>query len=132
MNLAEALDVLPEISTPVVSNRLYKVDHRLVGREHVEEGSTVVLAHVPGSTSIFRFSPEQWKLVHLFDGERGYDEIAALLTAETGSQFEVEDIRDYAEELDEIGFWYKTPQEKNIALMQKLRERRKKTKKARR
>ena len=131
MNLAEALDVLPEISTPVVSNRLYKVDHRLVGREHVEEGATVVLAHVPGSTSIFRFTPEQWKLVHLFDGERSYEEIAKLLEAETGAQFDVEDIRDYAQELDEIGFWYKTPQEKNIALMQKLRERRKKTKKAR-
>ena len=131
MNLAEALDVLPEISTPTRSDRIFKIDPRLVGREHVEEGAIVVLAHVPGSTSIFRFSPDQWKLVHLFDGERTYEEIASLLEVETGARYDVEDIRNYAQELEEINFWYKTSQEKNIALMQKLRERRKKTKKAR-
>ena len=131
MNLAEALDVLPEMSTPTRSDRIFKIEPRLTGREHVEEGVTVVLAHVPSSTSIFRFSLDQWKLVNLFDGERTYEQIASLLEVETGSRFDVEDIRNYALELEEINFWYKTPQEKNIALMQKLRERRKKTKKAR-
>lgn len=131
MNLAEALDVLPEISTPTKSTRPYKIDPRYVGREHLEEGATIVLAHIPGSTSIFRFNPDQWKLVQYFDGERSCEDVIALAEAETGTRYDAEDVRNYAQELDEIDFWYKSPQEKNIALMQKLRERRKKNKKAR-
>jgi putative peptide zinc metalloprotease protein len=131
MNLAEALDVLPEISTPTRSDRPFKMDNRYVGREHKEEGATVVLAHIPGSTSIFRFSPEQWKLVHYFDGKRTCEEVVQIIAAETSLQYDAQDVSNYAEELEEIDFWYKSAQEKNIALMQKLREKRKKNKKAR-
>ena len=69
MNLAEALDVLPEITTPTRSKRIFKMDPTLVGREHIEEGAPLVLAHVPGSTNLFRLSPQQWQLAHLFDGD---------------------------------------------------------------
>ena len=130
MNLAEALDVLPEITTPTRSKRIFKMDPRLVGREHIEEGVPMFLAHVPGSTNIFRFTPEQWKLAHLFDGQRSYAEIAELFLAETAIQLGVEDVRNFAEMMQDADFWYQSPQEKNIALMQKLRERRKKQKKA--
>ncbi len=54
MNLAEALDVLPEISTPTRSKRIFKMDPRLVGREHIEEEGPMFLAHVPGSMKLFR------------------------------------------------------------------------------
>ena len=67
MNLAEALDILPDVTTTVRRKRTYKLDPRFVGREHLEEGTTVVLAHVPGSTTIFRFSVQQWQLIHLFE-----------------------------------------------------------------
>jgi putative peptide zinc metalloprotease protein len=131
MNLAEALDILPDVTTTVRRKRTYKLDPRFVGREHLEEGTTVVLAHVPGSTMVFRFTPQQWQLVHLFDGIRSYPEISELFQEQAGIQIDPEDIRRYADEMEEAGLWYLTPQEKNIALMQKLRERRKKVKKAR-
>ena len=130
MNLAEALDVLPEITTPTRSKRVFKIDARLVGRQHIEEGAPMFLAHVPGSTNIFRLTPEQWKLAHLFDGQRPYAEIAELFLAETAIQLGVEEVRNFAEMMQDADFWYQSPHEKNIALMQKLRDRRKKQKKA--
>ena len=130
MNLAEALDVLPEITAPTRSRRVFKIDPRLVGREHIEEGAPIFLAHVPGSTNIFRLTPEQWKLAHLFDGQRSYEEIAELFLAETAIQLGIEDVRSFAEMMQDADFWYQSPHEKNIALMQKLRDRRKKQKKA--
>ncbi|MGA9900300.1 MAG: M50 family metallopeptidase, partial [Terriglobales bacterium] len=130
MNLAEALDVLPEISTPTRSKRIFKMDPNLVGRDHVEEDGPVVLAHVPGSTKIFRLTPEQWKLAHFFDGQRSYSEVAELFAAETAIQLSEEDVRSFAEMMQDSNFWYQSPQEKNSALMEKLRERRKKQKKA--
>jgi putative peptide zinc metalloprotease protein len=130
MNLAEALDVLPEITTPTTSKRIFKMDPRLVGREHIEEEGPIVLAHVPGSTNIFRLTPGQWKLAQLFDGRRSYTEIAELFLAENGIQLGEEDVRNFAEMMQDSNFWYQSPQEKNAALMQKLRERRKKQKKA--
>src|SRR5690349_14492100 len=130
MNLAEALDVLPEL--PVSHQRhIFIMDSRYVGREHIEEGAPIILAHVPGSAEIFRFSPQQWVLVHLFDGSRSYEEIAHLMQQESGLEFDPDDLRSYAQQLEELDFWYKTPQEKNFALMQKLRDKRKKQKKAR-
>lgn len=130
MNLAEALDVLPEITTSTKRKRIFKMDPRLVGREHLEEGAPMFLAHVPGSTDLFRLTPEQWKLAHLFDGQRSYAEIAELFLTETAIQLNEEDVRNFAETMQEANFWYQSPQEKNIALMQKLRDRRKKQKKA--
>ena len=35
MNLAEALDVLPELTTTIRRQRTYRLDPRFVGREHV-------------------------------------------------------------------------------------------------
>ncbi|MGB8012245.1 MAG: HlyD family efflux transporter periplasmic adaptor subunit [Terriglobales bacterium] len=130
MNLAEALDVLPEITTPTKVKRIFKMDPRMVGREHVEEGVRIFLAHLPGSVVLFRLTPDQWKLAHLFDGQRSYEDIAELFLAETAIHLDVEDVRNFAEMMQNDGFWYQSPQEKNIALMQKLRERRKKQKKA--
>jgi putative peptide zinc metalloprotease protein len=131
MNLAEALDVLPELPVSHQNRRIFTMDTRYVGREHIEEGEPIVLAHIPGSAEIFRFSPQQWILVHFFDGVRTYDEIAHLMQEETGAEYDPEDLRNYAQQLEELDFWYKTPQEKNFALMQKLRDKRKKQKKAR-
>jgi putative peptide zinc metalloprotease protein len=64
--------------------------------------------------------PTQWQLARLFDGVRSYEEIAAAFTAETGIPLEAEEARTFAENMDEGGFWYKNPQEKNIAMNEKL------------
>src|SRR5258707_985037 len=130
MNLAEALDVLPEITTPTKRKRIFKIDPRLVGREHIEEDGPIFLAHVPGSVDLFRLTPEQWKLAHLFDGERSNAEIAGLFLSETAIQLSEDDVQSFAETMEDSNFWYQSPQEKNAALMQKLRDRRKKQKKA--
>lgn len=129
MNLAEALDVLPELTAPAKSTGVFRIDPLLVGREHIEEGEKIILAHVPGSTNLFRLTPDQWELAHLFDGQRSYQEIADLFVAQTSTQATPEDVRMFAEMMEDIKFWYQSPQEKNAALMEKLRERRKKQKK---
>ena len=51
---------------------------------------------------------------------RSYDEIAAAFEAETGIPVSAEEARTFAENMDEGGFWYKNPQEKNIAMNEKL------------
>ncbi len=130
MNLAEALDVLPELTTVTKGRRIFKMDPSLVGREHIEEGAPLILAHIPGSVTIFRLTPDQWKLAHFFDGQRSYDEIADLFVADTGTQVSGDDVRMFAEMMEDVKFWYQSPQEKNAALMEKLRDRRKKQKKS--
>src|SRR5208282_5173493 len=101
-----------------------KLDPRLLAREHVEGGVPVVVANLRGTTDLYRFTPEQWALTQLFDGERSYQEIADLHTAQSGTALGEQDVKQFAEMLESTGFWYKTPQERNIALSQKLAEKR--------
>ena len=49
--------------------------------------------------------------VQLFDGERSYEEISEEFAAQTGQQFGAEELRLFADELEESKFWYKSPQE---------------------
>ena len=44
----------------------------------------------------------------------------------SGASYSMEEVRDFAAELDAMEFWYKTAQEKNIVLMQKSAEERRK------
>jgi putative peptide zinc metalloprotease protein len=124
MNLAEALNAaLPEL--PQTRRTGFpKLDPRLLAREHVEGGVPVVVANLRGTTDLYRFTPEQWALTQLFDGERSYQQIADLYTAQSGTVLGEPDVKQFAETLESTGFWYKTPQERNIALSQKLAEKR--------
>lgn len=127
MNITEALDVaLPEMPAKLLSQRYPRVPPDVVFREHIEEGERVVKAVVPGVDAMYMFPPQNWQLIELFDGERSYDEIADLYTQQTGTLFSSEAIRDFAADVDAMNFWYKTPQEKNIKLMQKSAEERRK------
>jgi len=124
MNLAEALNVaLPEL--PQVRRKGFpKLDPRLLAREQVEAGVPVVVANLRGTTDLYRFTPEQWALIQLFDGERSYQQVAELYAAQSGTTLSEEEVHEFAEGLESSGFWYKTPQERNIALSQKLAEKR--------
>ena len=127
MNITEALnEVLPDIPARMISQRYPRLHPEIVFKEHIQEGRVVVRAFVPGVEALFCFTPENWKFVRLFDGQRSYDEIAALYFRETGIQYSVQGVRESAASLDAIEFWYKTPLEKNIALMQKTAEERRK------
>ncbi len=122
MNLSEALDAaLPEIpKARFARNACPRLDPDLIVREDVLDGETVFGVLQRGKANYFRFQPAQWKLAQLFDGARSFEEIAALYASETGTFVAPEDVRFFAENMEENDFWYRTPQEKNLALSEKL------------
>jgi putative peptide zinc metalloprotease protein len=127
MNITEALDVaLPELPAKMMSQRYPRMDPETVFREHVEEGERVVKVVVPGVDAMFMFPPSNWQLIELFDGVRSYEEIADIYSQQTGTLFSADTVREFAADVDAMNFWYKTPQEKNIKLMQKSAEERRK------
>jgi putative peptide zinc metalloprotease protein len=122
MNLSEALDAaLPEIpNARLARGRPPRLDPELVVRDDVLDSEPIVGVFQTDGSNYFRFPPQQWQLILLFDGERSYDQIAAEFAAQTGQQIGSEEVRLFAESLEEANFWYKSPQEKNIALSQKV------------
>jgi len=127
MNLSEALDAaLPEMpKTRLSRSRPPLLDPDLIVREDVLDGGEAsfgVLQRDKGQ--FFRLTPAQWKLATLFDGVRSYEEIAARFTEQTGLAYGTEEVRGFAENMEEVEFWYKTAQEKNLALSQKLTNQR--------
>lgn len=133
MNLSEALDAaLPEIPQAHLSrSRPPRLDPELIIHEDVLDGEPVIGILQRDKSSYFRFPPWQWQLALLFDGERSYSEIAEAFTAQTAMTIDPDDVRAFAEQMDESGFWFKTHQEKNLAMREKLlaqRERRAKSK----
>ena len=121
MNLAEALNAaLPDLPAARTRTGYPKLDPALIARENVEDGRPVIAALLRGSDKIFRFSPDQWRIIELFDGTRSYEDVAALHSELYGAVYAADDLKEFASGLDEIDFWYKTPLEKNIALRQKI------------
>ena len=128
MNILEALEVaLPDLPAQAAQRRYPKLDARVIAREHIEQGVRVVLAKMPGTDIYIRFTPEQWQLLQLFDGERSYKQIADLIFSEANIAFTEEDVKEFAAYLEEQGeLFYKTPLEKNITLKQKMSSERQK------
>jgi len=122
MNLSEALDAaLPEIPRTRLSRKNPpRIDPDLIIREDVTDGEPVVAVYQRSTANLLRLKPTQWQLARLFNGVRSYDEISAAFEAETGIPISAEEVRTFAENMDEGGFWYKNPQEKNIAMNEKL------------
>lgn len=128
MNLTRALDVaLPEIPARSVAERYPRLDPGATFREHIEDGKPLIRIYVPNTGFMFKFSREEWQLAQLFDGSRSYEEIADAYSQQKNNQYDPDSVREFAAGLDSVGFWYKTPQERNILLMrQSAEERRKK------
>ncbi len=127
MNITEALnEVLPEIPARMISRRYPRLHPDVVFKEHVVEGRVVVRAFVPGVEALFTLTPENWRFAQLFNGQRSYEEISDLYFQELGISYTAQEVRDLADNLESAEFWYKTPLEKNIALMQKTAEERRK------
>ena len=122
MNLSEALDAaLPEIPRTRLSRKNPpRVDPDLIIREDVTDGEPIVAVYQRSTANLMRLKPTQWQLARLFDGVRTYEDIAAAFEAETGIPLSADEARTFAENMDESGFWYKDPQEKNIAMNEKL------------
>jgi putative peptide zinc metalloprotease protein len=122
MNLSEALDAaLPEIPrTRLARSHPPRLDPELIIREDTTDGEPIVAVYQRSSANLLRLKPTQWQLASFFDGVRSYQEIADAFEADTGITLAAEDVRTFAENMDENGFWYKNPQEKNIAMNEKL------------
>ncbi len=131
MNITEALNAaLPEIPARSLMQRYPRVDPGFTFKEHLEEGERVIRVYVPSAEAMYKFPPQNWALIQLFDGKRSYQAIATLYSRQTGTEYSAGAIREFADELEAVDFWYKTPQEKNILLMQKSGEERQKQLKA--
>lgn len=120
MNITQALNVaLPELPAKLMSERPPRVHPEVVFKEHTEDGKRIVKVFVPGVDAMFAFPPASWKLIQLFDGQNSFAEIADLYSAEEGVVYSEETVREFAADIGAMDFWYLTPQEKNIRLMQK-------------
>jgi putative peptide zinc metalloprotease protein len=132
MNITEALNVaLPEIPARTVAQRYPRMDPNCTFREHIEEGRPIIRVYVPSAEVMFKFPPQNWEIIQLFDGKRTYAEIAEITSARSGLEYSEDEIREFAASLDEGGFWYKTSQEKNISLLQQDKATRQKKAKSR-
>jgi putative peptide zinc metalloprotease protein len=122
MNLSEAFDAaLPELPKARLSRKQPPcLDPELIVRETTLDGEPSLAVYQRSRANFFRFPPAQWELVLLFDGVRSFQEIADAYTESTGVPLAAEDVRSFAASMDSLDFWYKSPQEKNIALNEKL------------
>ncbi|MGA2811894.1 MAG: efflux RND transporter periplasmic adaptor subunit [Candidatus Acidiferrum sp.] len=127
MNLNQALNVaLPEIPARTLAQRYPRVDPEATFKTHLEDGEMVVRLYSPSTGLMYTLPERNWNLVRLFDGKRTYEEIAALYSAQIGSVYDAQAVREFAGELEAGDFWYKTAQERNILLMQQNSEDRQK------
>jgi putative peptide zinc metalloprotease protein len=122
MNLSEALDAaLPEIPrTRLEQTRPALLDPGLISREDTLDGEPVIAVMQRQGSTFCRLTPAQWQLAQLFDGQRSFEEIAEEFQVQTGMATNVAEVRAFADNLEEVRFFYKSPQEKNLALSQKL------------
>jgi putative peptide zinc metalloprotease protein len=132
MNLTRVLNnALPDIPARTLSERPPRKPPDAVFKAHIEDGSPIVRVLVPSQDAMYRFPPQQWALVELFDGDRSFEEVAELYSGQIGSAYDAEEVREFAASLEAMGFWFKTSQEKNIILMQQSAEERRKLLKSR-
>jgi putative peptide zinc metalloprotease protein len=130
MNLSEVLNVaLPELPARRIGKSYPRIHPSLIAREQIEGGVPTMVAMIPGGSYILRFSPEQWKLVQLFNGERSYREVTDLFHEETGIALTEEEVREFADALEEGGIWYGASSELSTASQKLADERRRRTRK---
>ena len=125
MNLSEVLNVaLPELPARRINKSFRRLHPKLIAREQIEDGVPTIVVMVSGGTYVMRFSPEQWKLAQLFNGERSYGEVAELFQEETGIAFTEQEALEFADALDEGEIWYRTSLELSTIATQKLADER--------
>jgi len=125
MNLSEVLNVaLPELPARRASRSYPRVNPNVIAREQIEGGVPTMVAMLSGGSYVMRFTPEQWNLVQMFDGQRSYGEVIALYQQETGVEFAEEDVREFVESLEEGGMWYRTSVELASTASEKLADER--------
>lgn len=123
MNITEALHVaLPDLPPRLSRRRRPRLHPHIVTRQQMEDGQPVIYAIVSGANQLYRFTPEQWELIQLFNGERSYEEVSNAYKQRAGVYYSAENIQEYVSSLDEI--WYTSPQEPNVLAAEKSAEER--------
>jgi putative peptide zinc metalloprotease protein len=117
---------LPEIPARMIAQSCPRLHPDVVFKEHIVDGRPTVRVFVPGVDAMFNLAPQTWELVRFFDGQRSYEQVAEAYTTETGKPILLDDVYGVADDLESIEFWYKTPREKNILLMQQSADERRK------
>lgn len=124
MNITEALDAglhcLPERAPLQSFPRLHP---DLIVRQHNENGAPVVVAHIPGTTELFRFLPDHWALLQLFDGRRSYAEVCNEFRRQSGNAVSESDLRTFVQMLQDNGFWYQTGRDAYLSYAHRGSER---------
>ena len=125
MNLTRALDVaLPEIPARMIAQSCPRLHPDVIFKEHIVDGRPTVRVFAPGVDAMFNLAPQTWELVRFFDGQRNFEQVAEAYTGETGKPISLDEVHEIADDLESIEFWYKTPREKNILLMQQSADER--------
>ena len=123
MNLSEALNVaLPDLPAPSLRRRYPRLHPNIVTRQHLEDGAVVIYAVVSGYDDLYRFTPNQWEITKLFDGQRSYEDVANYANRHLGAQYSADEVQEFASALENI--WYRPPQEANVTCAQKGAEER--------
>lgn len=122
MNLTQVMNVtLPDPPAARMRDTYPRVSPKMIARDHYErEGHMVHIIIPDGPSHFFRFSPQQYELIKLFDGRRSYAEIAKVFTKQQNIAINEEFVRTFADNMEKKEFWYRTPQEESITLFNKL------------
>lgn len=130
MNLAEVLNVaLPELPARRSGKSFPRLNPKVIARERLKDGVPAIATMVSGGEALFFFTPDQWKLLSLFDGQRSYQQIAEAYVEETGGICSEEDVREFADQLEDTELLNKTDFSLNSTANQKLSEQRQRTRK---
>src|SRR6266446_2504997 len=106
MNLTRVLNnALPDIPARTLAERPPRKPPDVAFREHIEDGEPIVRVAVPNRDSTYRFSPANWALIQLFDGQRSYEEIAKLYSGQAGHEYSAEEVHEFADSLEGVNFW---------------------------
>ena len=122
MNLSEALDAaLPEIRrSQQGGERVPRIDPDLLMREDVIDGNPVNVVYQRSTGNVIRFPPDQWQFAQAFQGQDTFEEVAETFTGRSGIGATSEDAKEFAANLSDCNFWFKTSEEKNLAMSEKL------------
>src|SRR5512136_319099 len=101
MNITRALTAaLPEIPARAMAQRCPRLDPGFTFKEHLEDGERVIRVYIPSVGAMFKFPPQNWALVQLFDGKRTCEEVAALYSEQTGIKYTAEVVQEFADALE--------------------------------
>lgn len=88
-------------------------------------GQTSYMIKIPESESFVRFGPYEYQLLKLCDGNRTGADVAATMTeSHPGEPLEEAEVAEWLDDID-AGLWERSLGEKNLAVLEKIREERK-------